>query len=107
MAEKLPAPAGHTRVDDRDIDDRDLHHAVGGTATWRRLAVAFYSRVDRDPVLRPLFPGKTHHCAIEAFTAFLAQLFGGPSDDTQLRWWLSLRESHLRFKIRPKERAAW
>ncbi len=29
-----------------------VHQAVGGTATWRRLAVAFYSRVDRNPLLR-------------------------------------------------------
>jgi ankyrin repeat protein/truncated hemoglobin YjbI len=93
MAEKLPS--------------FDLHQAIGGTEGWRRLSVAFYSRVDRDPRLRPFFPGKTHHCAIEALTAFLVQLFGGPSDDTQRRWWLSLRESHLRFEIGQKERAAW
>ncbi len=85
----------------------DVHQAIGGTAACRRLAVAFYSRVDRDPVLRPLFPGKTLHCAIEELTAFLAQFFGGPSEDTQRRWWLSLRESHLRFKIGYRERAAW
>jgi len=84
-----------------------LHEALGGTATWRRLAVAFYSRVDRDPLLRPLFRGKTLHCAIEEFTAFLVQVFEGPSEDTQRRWWLSLRESHLRFRIRRQERAAW
>ena len=102
MADKLPAPDPHTRV-----AGLDLHQAIGGTAAWRRLAVAFYSGVDRYPLLRPLFPGKTHHCAIEEFTAFMAQLFGGPSDDTQRRWWLSLRESHLRFKIRQKERTAW
>ena len=102
MAEKPQAPGAHTTV-----DGLDLHQAIGGTAAWRRLAVAFYSRVDRDPQLRPLFPGKTLHCAIEEFTAFLAQLFGGSSDDTQRRWWLSLRESHLRFSIRQKERTAW
>jgi len=102
MAEKLPAAPPHARV-----VGPGLHEAIGGTATWRRLAVAFYSRVDRDPLLRPLFPGKTLHCAIEEFTAFLAQLFKGPSEDTQRRWWLSLRESHLRFRIQHKERAAW
>src|SRR5439155_21865199 len=59
MAEKLPAPAPHARV-----DCPDLHQAIGGTAAWGRLAVAFYSGVDRYPLLRPLFPGKTHHCAI-------------------------------------------
>jgi truncated hemoglobin YjbI len=97
---KAPAPQ-------TGIDGFNLHQAIGGTATWRRLSVAFYSRVARDPLLRPLFPGKTLHCAIEELTAFLAQLFGGPSDDAQRRWWLSLRESHLRFQIRQQERAAW
>jgi truncated hemoglobin YjbI len=84
-----------------------LHRAVGGTEGWRRLATAFYARVDRDPRIRHLFPGKTLHCAIEELTAFLAQLFGGPGEDTQRRWWLSLRESHRRFEIRGEERAAW
>ena len=85
----------------------NLHQAIGGTATWRKLAEDFYGRVDSSPLLRPFFPGKTHRCAIEEFTAFLVQLFGGPSDDSQRRWWLSLRESHHRFKIRQEERAAW
>jgi truncated hemoglobin YjbI len=80
---------------------------IGDTAMWRRVAEAFYSRVARDPLLRPLFPGKTLRCAMEEFTAFLAQLFGGPSEDTQHRWWLSIRESHLRFRIGQRERAAW
>ena len=61
------------------------HQAMGGTAGCRRLSVAFYSRVQTDPLLRPLFPGKTLHCAIEEFTAFLVQLFGGPSGDAQRR----------------------
>jgi truncated hemoglobin YjbI len=63
--------------------------------------------VQRDPVLRPLFPGKTLKCAIEEFAAFLAQFLGGPPEDAQRRWWLSLRESHLRFKIGQGERDAW
>lgn len=97
MAEMLPTA----------VPRIDLHQAIGGTSTWRRLSEAFYARVDRDPLLRPLFPGTTLHCAIEAFTAFLVQVFGGPAEDTQRRWWLSLRESHQRFQIGPKERAAW
>ncbi len=84
-----------------------LHQAVGGTAAWHKLAEVFYSRVARDPRLRPLFPGKTLHCAIEELTAFLVQFSGGPSGDSQRRWWLSLRESHQRFKIGLEERAAW
>ena len=85
----------------------NLYRVLGGTAVCRQLSVAFYARVQKDAVLRPLFPGKTLKCAIEEFAAFLAQLFGGPVEDAQRRWWLSLRESHLRFKIGPKERDAW
>jgi truncated hemoglobin YjbI len=83
------------------------HQPLLDAAAGRRLAEVFYSGVDRYPLLRPLFPGKTHYCAIEEFTAFLAQIFEDPAVDTQRRWWLSLRESHLRFKIGRKERAAW
>jgi hemoglobin len=74
---------------------------------FHSLSEAFYARVKRDPVLRPLFPGKTLHCAIEELSAFLVQHFGGPNEDTQRRWWVSLRESHARFKIGAKERDAW
>jgi len=85
----------------------NLYHAIGGTPGCRKLSAAFYARVDRDPRLRPLFPGKTLHCATEEFAAFLVQFLGGPSQDTQRRWWLSLRESHLRFAIGQRERDAW
>ncbi|MCU1259795.1 MAG: globin [Bryobacterales bacterium] len=89
------------------MDGFNLYQAIGGTVTCRKLSAAFYARVERDPVLRPLFPGKTFKCAIEEFSAFLAQFLGGPPEDAQRRWWLSLGESHLRFKIGQKERDAW
>jgi hemoglobin len=89
------------------IDDFNLFQATGGTEGCRKLAMAFYARVAHDPVLRPLFPGKTLKCAIEAFSAFLVQFLGGPPEDTQRRWWLSLRESHSRFQIGTRERDAW
>ena len=85
----------------------DLFGAIGGSAKCRELAAAFYARAGKDPVLGPLFPGKTHKCAVEELAAFLAQFLGGPSKDAQRRWWLSLRESHLRFQIGQKERNAW
>ena len=78
-----------------------------GSATCLELATAFYNRVDDDPILRPLFPGKSHRCAIEQFAAFLVQFFDGPPEHTQERWWLSLRESHQRFALGPQHRDAW
>jgi truncated hemoglobin YjbI len=89
------------------VHGSNLYQAIGGTAACRKLSSALYARVERDPVLGPLFPGKTHTCAIEAFAAFLVQFLGGPTEDAARRWWLSLRESHLRFQIGQKERDAW
>jgi hemoglobin len=85
----------------------DLFQAIGGTPGCHKLSTAFYARVKHDPLLRPLFPGKTMKCAIEEFAAFLVQFLGGPSEDAQRRWWVSLRESHQRFRIGQKERDAW
>ena len=89
------------------IRNPNLYETLGGKSACRSLAVAFYARVERDPLLRPLFPGKTFTCAIEEFSAFLAQFLGGPSEASQRRWWLSLRESHRRFQIGDRERKAW
>jgi truncated hemoglobin YjbI len=102
MPPKRPTPAAQTGA-----SAPNLFQAVGGTDVCRQLSAAFYARVARDPLLRPLFPGKTLTCAIEALAAFLVQFLGGPPEDTQRRWWLSLRESHLRFKVGQKERDAW
>jgi hemoglobin len=84
-----------------------LLEALGGEAGCKRLSAAFYARVGKDPVLRPLFPGKSLRCATEEFAAFLIQFLGGDEEETQYRWWLSLRESHARFQIGPIERSAW
>lgn len=81
--------------------------SLGGEAACKRLSEEFYGRVGKDPVLRPLFPGKSQRCAIEEFAAFLIQFLGGDEEQTQKRWWLSLRESHARFRIGAAERSAW
>jgi hemoglobin len=81
--------------------------ALGGEAGCKRLSAEFYARVANDPVLRPLFPGKSLRWAIEEFGAFLIQFLGGDKEQTQHRWWLSLRESHARFRIDATERSVW
>ena len=88
-------------------NESPLLEALGGEAGCRRLSAAFYARVGKDPILRPLFPGKSLKCAVEEFSAFLVQFLGGDEEQTQRRWWLSLRESHARFQIGPAERRAW
>ena len=81
--------------------------ALGGEQGCRSLSAAFYARVAKDPVLRPFFPGTSLRCAIHEFAAFLIQFLGGDEKQTQSRWWLSLRESHARFRIGPTARSAW
>jgi truncated hemoglobin YjbI len=84
-----------------------LLEALGGEAGCRRLSREFYTRVGNDPILHRLFPGKSLRCATEEFGAFLIQFLGGDEEQTQYRWWLSLRESHARFRIGAVERSAW
>ena len=84
-----------------------LFRQIGGTRGCRRLSKALYARIASDPLLRPLFPGKNLHGAIDEFAAFLVQLLGGPGKDSQRRWWLSLHESHRRFRIDGQHRDAW
>jgi len=83
-----------------------LYDALGGSAGCHKLSEMFYARVAQDPILSPLFPGHLK-CTIDAFAAFLVQFLGGPAEYSERRWWLSLHESHLRFKIGRKERNAW
>jgi hemoglobin len=84
-----------------------LLDALGGEEGCRKLSATFYARVAGDPILRPFFPGKSLRCATEEFGAFLIQFLGGDENQTQHRWWLSLRESHARFQIGPDARRAW
>src|SRR6185295_14193763 len=95
------------RIQSRLANMRQILDALGGEAGCKNLSTAFYARVGKDPMLRPLFPGKTLKCAIEEFGAFLIQFLGGDEEQTQRRWWLSLRESHARFRISPEDRRAW
>jgi len=76
-------------------------------AQCHSISAALHARMAADPILHPFFKGKSQRCAIEEFAAFLVQFLGGPHQDTQLRHWLSLHESHQRFKLGPAERAAW
>jgi truncated hemoglobin YjbI len=88
------------------MDGREVLEALGGKAGCRAFSRSFYARVGQDPVLRSLFPAH-FNCAIEAFSAFLVQFLGGSQEDSERRWFLSLRESHQRLAFGERERLAW
>lgn len=83
-----------------------IYELAGGDAPFRRLVDAFYARVERDPLLRPMFPedlgpGKEHQFL------FITQYFGGPPRYNELRGHPRLRARHLPFPIGQAERDAW
>jgi truncated hemoglobin YjbI len=80
-----------------------LYERIGAEKV-ERLVAAFYARVDRDPVIRPLY-GKTLTCAIQALTDFMTTWLGGPPvyDLPSAR----LRRRHMPFTIGARARDAW
>jgi hemoglobin len=80
-----------------------LYERIGADKV-ERLVAAFYARVDRDPVIRPLY-GKTLSCAIHALTAFMTTWLGGPPV-YDLRG-ARLRRRHVPFAIDARARDAW
>ncbi len=89
-----------------DDEQQTLYERVGGDETFRRLVDAFYARIERDPLLRPMFPddleaGKEHQFL------FLTQYWGGPARYNAQRGHPRLRARHLPFPIGQAERDAW
>lgn len=86
--------------------DATIYELAGGEPAFRRLVDAFYARVERDPLLRPMFPadlepGKEHQ------RLFLIQYFGGPATYGEQRGHPRLRMRHAPFPIGQAARDAW
>jgi hemoglobin len=84
----------------------NIHDAIGGYPAFERLVDRFYDDVEKDPILRPLYPESLddprRHLAL-----FLSQFFGGPPEYSELRGHPRLRARHLPFVIDRRERDAW
>ncbi len=100
-------PASFAAITSTDSYGVSLYEVLGGMDACRKLAIAFYARVEHDPVLRPLYPPTLKGCPVKALGDFFVQFLGGPCIYAPRRWSLSLREAHLRFKIGQRERDAW
>jgi len=83
-----------------------IYDLVGGDQPFRRLVDAFYARVERDPILRPMFPADLGPGKEYQFL-FITQYFGGPARYNELRGHPRLRARHLPFPIGQTERDAW
>jgi hemoglobin len=83
-----------------------LYERVGGQSFFDALVDRFYSGVETDPLLRPLYPedlaDPRAHLAL-----FLAQYWGGPPAYSEQRGHPRLRMRHAPFVIGLAERDAW
>jgi hemoglobin len=89
-----------------DVSETTLYERIGGAATFRALVEAFYSGVEHDPILRPMFPADLTEGKRWQFL-FLSQYFGGPADYNAERGHPRLRMRHFPFPIDERAAAAW
>jgi truncated hemoglobin YjbI len=85
------------------MDVPSLYQRIGAEKV-ERLVAAFYARVDKDPVIRPLY-GKTLTCAIRGLTDFMISWLGGTPTYNVPR--ARLRRRHAPFAIDARARDAW
>jgi hemoglobin len=84
-----------------------VYEYVGGTPFFERLVALFYEGVERDPVLRPMYPEEDLTEARARLTGFLVQYWGGPTDYSDARGHPRLRMRHAPFVIDARARDAW
>ncbi len=88
------------------LEPHQVHDAVGGLPAFEALVDAFYDRVERDGLLRPMYPedltpGKRH------LALFLAQYWGGGDVYGQERGHPRLRMRHAPFPVTPEAALRW
>jgi hemoglobin len=83
-----------------------IYAKIGSEQPFFQLVDAFYSRVDKDLILRPMYPADLskpkQHLAL-----FLIQRFGGRETYSHERGHPRMRGRHMPFKIGQSERDAW
>ena len=84
----------------------NIHDAIGGYPAFEKLVDHFYDDVEKDEILRPLYPESLDESRLH-LAMFLAQFFGGPPEYSMRRGHPRLRARHLPFVIDRKERDAW
>ena len=83
-----------------------IYMDLGSDEIIYRLVDVFYSKIESDQILRPLYPDDLtlpkRHLAL-----FLIQRFGGKPTYSEERGHPRMRARHMPFKIGIKEKDAW
>ncbi|NEW08418.1 globin [Paenibacillus sp. SYP-B3998] len=83
-----------------------LFELMGGAEAVRRVVDAFYPKVQKNPLLAPLFPSDITP-VIEKQSLFLSQFFGGPSLYSDHYGHPMMRARHMPFPITVERADAW
>lgn len=83
-----------------------IYEALGGAPAIRRLVEAFYPRVQKNPLIGPLFPEDINP-VMEKQYMFLTQFFGGPSLYSDEYGHPMMRARHLAFEVTKERAEAW
>ena len=87
--------------------EQSFFEAVGGAATFDRLVEVFYTQVEADDLLSPMYPEDDMSGARWRLSQFLQQYWGGPSTYSEQRGHPRLRMRHVPYKINPQARDRW
>lgn len=82
------------------------YESIGGARTVARLVDAFYTRVQRDPDLAPIFPEDITPVRDKQYS-FLTQFLGGPPLYAQEYGHPMLRARHMPHPVTPVRAEAW
>jgi hemoglobin len=88
------------------VNEVTVFELVGGQQFFDALVASFYARVERDAVLRPLYPDDLEP-GKRALARFLGQYWGGPPTYSEEKGHPRLRMRHAPFPIGGRERDAW
>ena len=85
---------------------QSVYDMLGGEEPLRLLVDAFYDKVERDDLLRPMYPADLAESKRHLFL-FLVQFFGGPARYSDERGHPRLRMRHFPFAIDRRARDHW
>ncbi len=85
---------------------QSVYDMIGSEEPFRKLVDSFYTKVEQDPVLRPMFPDDLEAGKHWQFL-FLIQYFGGPARYMEERGHPRLRMRHFPFQIDQTARDHW
>lgn len=83
-----------------------IYDAIGGATAIRDVVEKFYPKVQKDPLLSPIFPEDIRP-VMEKQYMFLSQFFGGPSLYSDAHGHPMMRARHMPFPVTPARAEAW